>query len=70
MVNLTGDHREDSFVTNFSACNSLCDRYDNIASKVYEDSQTTEDMVELVQFLAKVRLLIINYYKPCYFYFM
>ncbi len=34
---------------------SLCDRYDNIASKVYEDPESTENMVELVQFLAKVR---------------
>lgn len=33
---------------------SLCDRYDKIATKVYEDPHTTEDMVELVKFLTKV----------------
>ena len=33
---------------------SLCDRYDNISNKVYEDPQSTQEMVELVQFLTKV----------------
>lgn len=37
---------------------SLCDRYDGIATRVYEDPSTTEDMVELVAFLSKVS----NYY--------
>lgn len=41
------------FLPSFSHC-SLCDRYDNIASRVYEDPDTTEDMVELVAFLSKV----------------
>ena len=42
---------------------SLCDRYDFIASKVYEDPQTTEDMVDLVQFLNKVRKALLVWYK-------
>ena len=37
---------------------SLCDRYDNIATKVYETPQTTADMVELVEFLNKVILIV------------
>lgn len=35
---------------------SLCERYDTISSKVYEDPGTTEEMVALVQFLTKVGL--------------
>ena len=33
---------------------SLCDRYDEISTKVYGDPQSTEDMVQLVQFLNTV----------------
>ncbi|KAL5473898.1 hypothetical protein EMCRGX_G028462 [Ephydatia muelleri] len=33
----------------------LCDRYDNISNKVYEDPQSTQEMVELVHFLTKSR---------------
>lgn len=33
----------------------LCERYDTISSKVYEDPGTTEEMVALVQFLTKSR---------------
>ena len=33
---------------------SLCQRYDDIATKVYEDPQGTGDMVELDQFLTNV----------------
>ena len=36
---------------------SLCQRYDDIATKVYEDPQSTGDMVELDQFLTTVGLL-------------
>lgn len=35
---------------------SLCDRYDEISTKVYGDPQSTEDMVQLVQFLNTVSL--------------
>lgn len=33
---------------------SLCQRYDDIATKVYGDPQSTEDMVELDTFLTNV----------------
>ena len=33
---------------------SLCQRYDDIATKVYEDPQDTSDMVDLDQFLTTV----------------
>ena len=33
---------------------SLCQRYDDIATKVYGDPQNTEDMVELDKFLTNV----------------
>ena len=33
---------------------SLCERYDTISTKVYEDPHSTDDMVNLVQFLTKV----------------
>ena len=35
---------------------SLCERYDAISSKVYEDPHSTHDMVQLVQFLTKVHV--------------
>lgn len=40
-------------VTSISS-SSLCQRYDDIATKVYEDPQDTSDMVELDQFLTTV----------------
>ena len=33
---------------------SLCHRYDEISSKVYEDPQDIQDLVDLVQFVDKV----------------
>jgi len=33
---------------------SLCDRFDRMASKIAEEAQSIEDMVELVKYLAQV----------------
>ena len=38
----------------FPLCGSLCEQYDTIATKVYEDPRTTEEMVELERFLTTV----------------
>ena len=35
---------------------SLCQRYNDIATRVYEDPQNTGDMVDLDQFLTNVSL--------------
>lgn len=35
---------------------SLCRQYDDISAKVYEDPENTDNLVELMQFLNKVRI--------------
>ena len=35
---------------------SLCRQYDDISAKVYEDPENTDNLVELMQFLNKVRV--------------
>ena len=43
----------------------LCEQYDSISTKVYEDPQTTDEMVQLVSYLTTVRYLIPNYNYFC-----
>ena len=40
---------------------SLCDRYDTISTKVYEDPQSTDEMVNLLQFLTTVSTASVVY---------
>ena len=49
------DYRDVWFICH-SPFFSLCERFDAISTKVYEDPQTTEEMVQLVEYLNTVSI--------------